>query len=58
MWALTTSSDEMRPDLIAFAIHEADAPMTFRLRRRLLAMSDHVAGLDVEHLHTRADQLL
>src|ERR1700692_372075 len=57
MWALTISSDDIRPDLIAFAIHVAEAPMTFLLRR-LLATSDDVAGLDVEHLHPRADELL
>ena len=58
MCALTTSSEEIRPDLIAFAIQVAEAPITFLLRRRFLAMSDHVAGLDVQHLHPRADQLL
>lgn len=58
MWALTTSSDEIRPDLIAFAIQVAEAPMTLILRRRLFATSDRVARLDVENLDSRADQLL
>src|SRR6266576_4596973 len=34
----------MRPDLMAFAIQVADAPITFLLRRRLFAISDPVAG--------------
>jgi hypothetical protein len=50
MWALTISSEDIRPDLIAFAIHVAEAPMTF-LRRRLLATSDGIAGFDVQHFH-------
>ena len=58
MCALTTSSDEIRPVLMAFANHVAEAPITFFLRLRFLAISDHVAGFDVEHLHPRADQLL
>ncbi len=51
MCALTISSDEIRPDLMAFAIHVAEAPITFLRRRRLFATSDDVAGLDVEDLH-------
>src|ERR1700730_6161536 len=51
MCALTISSDEIRPVLMAFAIQAAEAPITF-LRRRLLATSDDVAGLDVER-HAR-----
>src|SRR4029077_1302582 len=58
MCALTISSDDIRPDRIAFAIHVADAPMTFLRRRRFLGISDRVAGLDVENLYPRADQLL
>ncbi len=45
MCALTISSDEIRPDRMAFAIHVAEAPITFRRRRRLFATSDDVAGL-------------
>ena len=58
MCALTISSEEMRPLLIALAIQAAEAPITFLLRRLLFGMSDHVARFDVEHLDPRADQLL
>src|SRR6202035_1569683 len=58
MWALTTSSEEIRPDLIAFAIQVAEAPMTLLLRRRLFATSDRVARLDIENFDSRTDQLL
>src|SRR2546428_9813085 len=58
MCALRISSEEIRPDRIAFASQTADAPITFRRRRRLFAMSDDVARLDVEYLDSRADQLL
>src|SRR5205809_7941735 len=58
MCALTISSEEIRPDLIALASQVAEAPITFRRRRRLLATSDDVARLDVEYLDPRAHQLL
>jgi hypothetical protein len=58
MCALTISSDEIRPVRMAFAIQVAEAPITFVRRRRRVATSDHVAGLDVEDLDTRAHELL
>src|SRR5665213_4064654 len=50
MWALTTSSEVIRPDLMAFAIQVADAPITFLRRRFLLGISDD--DLDVQR-HAR-----